>query len=96
MSIQSARDFIKQIETDEALKERLEAAPDHETRRQIVQSAGFDFTEDEFKQMVGELAAAASQELTEEELQEVAGGAGRAGWCPFHATKCSPEDYHKK
>jgi predicted ribosomally synthesized peptide with nif11-like leader len=94
MSVQSARDFIKRIETDEDLKEQLEAAPDHETRRQIVQSAGFDFTEDEFKQMVDELAAAASQELTEEELQEVAGG--RIGWCPLHATKCSPQDYHKK
>jgi predicted ribosomally synthesized peptide with nif11-like leader len=84
MSLQSARDFIKRIETNLGLKERLEAAPDYEARQQIVQEAGFDFTVEEFKQAVEELAAAACQELTPEELQDIAAGAGKIHWCPFH------------
>jgi predicted ribosomally synthesized peptide with nif11-like leader len=79
MSIQSAKDFVQKIETDQALKERLEAAADHEARLQIIQAAGFDFTLEEFKQAVAELAAAAGQELSPEELKDIAAGTG--SWC---------------
>jgi len=78
MSVQSAKDFIEQLETDESLKKRLEAAVDDEARRSIIQAAGFDFTREEFHQAVGDLAAAAHRELTPEELQNIAGG-GRPG-----------------
>ncbi|RJR43256.1 MAG: Nif11-like leader peptide family natural product precursor [Deltaproteobacteria bacterium] len=88
MSVQSAKDFLKRIGADQAFKDRVAAAPDHEARQQIVKAAGFDFTLDEYKQMVDELAAATGQELTPEELQGVAGGVGRVGWCPFHEKKC--------
>jgi predicted ribosomally synthesized peptide with nif11-like leader len=84
MSVQSAKDFLEKIETDQVLKERLEAAPDLEARQQIVQEAGFDFTVEEFKQAVEELAAAAGQELTAKELQDIAAGGGKLQWCPFH------------
>ncbi len=89
MSVQSARDFIKQIETDQALKARLEAAADDETRRQIIQTSGFDFTRDEFKQAVVEISTAAGQELSPEELHDIAGGRGKAGWC----SKCTCHTY---
>jgi predicted ribosomally synthesized peptide with nif11-like leader len=79
MSVQSAMDFIKHIETDPALRERLDAAGDDETRRQIIQTSGFDFTRDEFKQAVAEISTTADQELTPEELQQIAGGAGKVG-----------------
>jgi predicted ribosomally synthesized peptide with nif11-like leader len=79
MSAQSAKDFLKRIETDQ-----LEAAADLEARRQIIKEAGFDFTVDEFKQAVAELAAAAGKELTPEELQEIAGGTARISWCTSH------------
>ncbi|MDD2901329.1 MAG: Nif11-like leader peptide family natural product precursor [Syntrophales bacterium] len=90
MSIQSARDFLQRIETDQPLQERLEAAADLEARRQIIRAAGFDFTLDEFKEATRELAAAAGRELTPEELQQVAGGSGGVGWgcskkCPYHS-----------
>lgn len=88
MSVQSAKDFLNKIEADQALKDRLEAAADHETRRQIIKEAGYDFNLEDYKQAVAELAAAAGQELTPDDLQEIAAGAGRVGWCPYH--DCCP------
>ncbi|MDD2901331.1 MAG: Nif11-like leader peptide family natural product precursor [Syntrophales bacterium] len=91
MSIQSARDFLQKIENDKPLQDRLEAAPGLEARQKIVIAAGFDFTLKEFKQAVDELAKAAGRELTPQELGEIWGGSGRAGWgckhCDWH---CSP------
>ncbi len=84
MSLQSAKDFIKQIETDQALKERLEAAADDEACQQIIQASGFDFSRAEFKQAVAEISTAAGQELSAEELDDIAAGTGRAGWCVTH------------
>ncbi|MDD2901319.1 MAG: Nif11-like leader peptide family natural product precursor [Syntrophales bacterium] len=91
MSVQSAREFLIRMETDQDLKDRLAAVPDKKARQKIVRAAGFDFTLAEYKQMVEELAAAASQELSAEELQGVAGGAGgKVSWCPFHGgSRCS-------
>ncbi len=88
MSIQSAKDFITQIESDRTLQDRLKAAADDEARRQVIQAAGFDFTREEFKQAVAEISMAAGQELSREELDGIAAGAGRAGWCGIHAKPC--------
>jgi len=87
MSVQSAKDFLQKIETDQTLKEQLEAAADQEARMKLIRAAGFDFTVDDFKQAVAELSAAAGKELTPEELQDIAAGAGRTGniWCWRHA-----------
>lgn len=84
MSVQSARDFIKKVEADQTLQERLEAAADLEARQRLVREAGFDFTLEEFSQAAQEVAAARGQEMSPEELEGVAGGAGKVGWCPFH------------
>ncbi|RJR43255.1 MAG: Nif11-like leader peptide family natural product precursor [Deltaproteobacteria bacterium] len=90
MSKQSARDFLKRMETDQALKDQLAFAADHGDRQKIVREAGFDFTVEEFSQAVAELAQAAGQELTPEELRQVAGGASKEGWCPGHcSSECS-------
>ncbi len=91
MSVESAKDFIRKIETDAALKARLEAATDDAARRQIIQAAGFEFTHDEFKQAVAEISAAAGQELSPEELNDLAAGTGRAGWCPMHGKPSCPQ-----
>jgi len=83
MSIDAARDFFKRIDTDKALQDRLEAASDLEARKKIIRAAGFDFTLTEYQQAVEEMAAAAGQPLTPEELQQVAGGLGkRFGYFP--------------
>ncbi|MDD2901325.1 MAG: Nif11-like leader peptide family RiPP precursor [Syntrophales bacterium] len=76
MSLQSAKDFLKKIETDEALHDRLKAASNLEARQQISKAAGFDFTLAEYRQAVEGTAAAAGQELTAEQLEAVAGGLG--------------------
>ncbi|RJR43258.1 MAG: Nif11-like leader peptide family natural product precursor [Deltaproteobacteria bacterium] len=79
MSVQSAKDFLKRIHTDQALRHQLDAAADLSARKQVLKEAGFDFTVAEYQQVVEELAAAAGKELTPEELQGVAGGFGRGG-----------------
>jgi len=81
VSRQSAKDFLKRIETDRVLRDQLEAASEPEARRQIIQKAGFDFTMEEYEQVAEEMAAAAGKPLTPEELQQVAGGAGRRFGC---------------
>ncbi|RJR43268.1 MAG: Nif11-like leader peptide family natural product precursor [Deltaproteobacteria bacterium] len=77
MSIQSAKDFLKKIENDKPLQDRLKAEADLEARQRIIKEAGFDFTLAEYRQAVGEAAAAAGKELTAEELEAMAGGLGR-------------------
>jgi len=77
MSMQSARDFLKKVQTDKALKERLEAEPDLDVRKKIIQAAGFDFSLSEYRQAVEEVAVAAGEQLTPEELEQVAGGLRR-------------------
>jgi predicted ribosomally synthesized peptide with nif11-like leader len=78
MSLQSARDFLERIDSDHALRERLEAAPNLESRWKIIQAAGIDFTREEFEQVVEEMMAQSSQDLTSEDLDEISGG---VGWC---------------
>jgi len=85
MSIQSAKEFVQKFNADQTLKERLEAAANHEARLQLIQAAGFDFTMEEFKQAVAELSDAAGQELTPEELRNIAGGVGLPG-CWLHSS----------
>lgn len=85
MSVQSAKDFLQKIETDQALKARLEAAPDVESRQQIVQEAGFDFTLAEFRQVVDEVTRAAGKQLTPEELELVTGGLGKGHCAPGYS-----------
>ncbi len=86
MSVQSVRDFLKRIATDQALQDRLEAAPGLETRQTIIKAAGFDFILEEYKQVIEELAVAAGKELTPEELKKIAAGLGRRP-----GTICAPD-----
>jgi predicted ribosomally synthesized peptide with nif11-like leader len=84
MSVQAARDFLKQLETDKPLQEKLKAAPDLAARQQIIKAAGFDFSITDYKQVVEELTLAAGQEISPEESQKIAAGLGwRSGVvCP--------------
>jgi len=83
MSMQSAKDFLKRVQADQAFQDRLETSGDLEARQRIIKEAGFDFTMEEYKQVAEEMAAAAGKPLTPEELQQVAGGLGqRFGYFP--------------
>lgn len=77
MSVQAAKDFLKKLQSDSSLKAKFQNASDQATRHRMAKEAGFDFTLPEFKQTLDEVTAAAEEgELTEDQLQAVAGG-----WC---------------
>ena len=70
MSVESAKAFLKRLSKDEDFRKSLENAASDEERRNIVKEAGFEFTKDDLKA----LADSAKSELSEEELEKVAGG----------------------
>ena len=59
MSIESARDFIERVKTDEEFAKRIAGAKSREERADIAKAEGFDFM---------------PEELSDEELDAVAGG----------------------
>ncbi len=77
MSIESAKAFCERVKNDEDFKKEMisEVRASVEERMKFAKAQGFDFTIDEVNQ--------ARDSLSEEELDEVAGGYGRDG------SKCS-------
>lgn len=77
MSIENAKDFYQKISEDVDFRILFEAASTKEERHQIKTDAGYDFTSDEWQQVLTEIQAAnLTQELSQEELESVAGGSG--------------------
>lgn len=83
MSIASVQEFLAKVSDDQSLQEELATAMDAENDRESVtalaQSKGFDFTSDELAEEIQNRQAAAQArqengELTEDELEAVAGG----------------------
>ncbi len=74
MSAESAKEFLKKFAADEAFRKSIENAANDADRQNIVKEAGFNFTKDEIKAIGAE-----SGELSEQELEKVAGG-GSASW----------------
>lgn len=68
MSLESAKKFYADIQKNDALKAKLEAASKAE-RPQILKDAGYDFTKEEVKQV-----AASNTELSADDLENVTGG----------------------
>ncbi len=66
MSIESAKAFLERIKTDEDFRKSVEGIATSEERMEYVKGAGFDFTKDEIVNL--------KDELTEEDLDDVAGG----------------------
>lgn len=79
MSIESAKKFYEDIQKNDALKAKLEAA-DKAERPQILKDAGYDFTKEEIKQV-----AASNTELSADDLENVTGGKG-SEWASAGAT----------
>ncbi len=71
MSLEHAREFVKRVKGDPDLLKQAASFKTREERRQWAQGLGYDFSGEELKQ--------ASSELTDEELELVAGG----GCCGF-------------
>ena len=71
MTIESAKEFLEKVKTDEEFADRIRKATSREKRREIARSEGFDFTPEEIKN--------ATDELSEEDLDAVAGGKWACG-----------------
>ena len=76
MSIESAKEFLKKLAKDEVFRKSLENASSDEERKKIVKDTGFYFTKDDLE----ELAAQVSGELSDGELEQVAGGSNPLLW----------------
>ena len=67
MSEEQLKAFLEKIKTDASLQEKLKAASDANAASTIAKEAGFSISADEFTK-------AQSTELSDEELEGVAGG----------------------
>lgn len=74
VSVALAKDFIAKMKDNEQFARQVMNCSDGKARMEFVRAAGFDFTPGELKE--------ASCELTDAELDEVAGGS--AGECFFN------------
>lgn len=72
MSVASAKAFIEKVKNDEDFKKKLGTLKDAKERLQFAKAAGFDFTKEELAKVKEE------EGLTDEELDNVAGGCGHA------------------
>lgn len=70
MSVESAKEFVARLKTDEVFCQKVKACKDAEERMTFVKEAGFSFTAEEIKEVDGQ--------LSDDELDAVAGG---DNWC---------------
>jgi predicted ribosomally synthesized peptide with nif11-like leader len=75
MSAQGATDLYERVSSDEEFRARLEAAATPQDKGQIVTEAGYDVTRDDLS-TIRNLAGVS--ELSDEDLEKVAGGTGTA------------------
>lgn len=69
MSIESVKAYIERLKTDEEFQERVKAAADKEARAALVKAEGFDFSEEDVKEV--------TKQLSDTELEQIVAG----GWC---------------
>ena len=72
MSLEQLKAFLSKVKGDSSLQEKLKAAADSDAVLAIAKEAGFSISADDLKN--------AQSEVSEEELEGVAGG-GDKSWC---------------
>ena len=72
MSEEQLKAFLEKLKADTSLQEKLKAAADNDGVAAIAKDAGFSISADDLKN--------AQSEISEEELENVAGGVGGGGW----------------
>ena len=84
MSLESAKLFIEKMKTDSEFREKVVALKSREERKSFIEKEGYDFTKEEFEQAKKEYInnAKSESELSEEDLENVAGGYGGC-YCPY-------------
>ena len=71
MSVEQAKAFMEKLDSDKTFLTQVAGAGSDESRLELAQEAGFNFTTEELASAMGE---SASEELSEDELEGVAGG----------------------
>jgi predicted ribosomally synthesized peptide with nif11-like leader len=79
MSLESAREFITKLRKEPDLYKKAAAFKSREEREAWAKGLGYDFTAEELKQAFDEMSKGG--ELTDEELEIVAGGKCCGGTC---------------
>lgn len=76
MSVESAKEFILRVGTDEEFRERIANASSPEEGKRIAQEAGYDFTDEDYQTATSQIIESESPEgeLSDEQLESVAGG----------------------
>ena len=77
MSEEQLKAFLQAVKTDEAIQEKLNAAEDADAVVALAKEAGFLISAEELKVVQGE--------ISEEELEGVAGG---GSWFGCHTKEC--------
>jgi predicted ribosomally synthesized peptide with nif11-like leader len=77
MSEEQLKAFLEKVKGDTTLQEKLKAAADNDAVTAIAKEAGFSISADDLKN--------AQSELSDEELEGVAGGACEGGPCTFNS-----------
>ena len=75
MSAENVQAFLEKLNSDETLLNQIAEAGDDEVRLQMAREAGYEFTAEEFNNVVTNMAGAVDEELSEDQLEAVAGGA---------------------
>jgi predicted ribosomally synthesized peptide with nif11-like leader len=73
MSSESAKAFVEKMKTDADFAKKVMECKGKEAREAFVKNAGFDFSVEDLK--------TSKAELTDEELELVAGGSYHSYWC---------------
>ncbi|MEO5358282.1 MAG: Nif11-like leader peptide family natural product precursor [Nitrospirae bacterium YQR-1] len=89
MSLESAEEFMKKLNSDLEFRNKVEAVKDENVRNKIIKEAGFNFKVEELKQVIHRCS-----ELSEKDLENVAGGcysptpfdSNSDGYQPYGAT----------
>ncbi|NEO02245.1 MAG: Nif11-like leader peptide family natural product precursor [Moorea sp. SIO3I7] len=80
MSLENVKAFYERLGTDQAFRAQIQGVNSKDECRQIVQSAGYDFTQEELEDYTGQLLESSAAEdglrdLDQQELEAVFGGA---------------------
>ena len=78
MSVESAKAFLAKVQKDAKLQKQLKAAANVGDKLKIAKAAGFEFTGKEFQSLRDKAG-----ELSDQDLEKVAGGGCGIDYCTF-------------
>ena len=80
MSLENAKEFLKEFRGNSVFRASMENAKDDESRQQLARNAGYDFTREEVTKVMG-----TDEKISDADLEAVAGGSS-AMWITAGAT----------